>query len=296
MNDNLTEMIEKYGSEDKCRAHLEQLRWPNGVECPRCKATQVSHIHARHQYDCDKCRYQFSVLTGTGFSDTHLPIWKWFLAAYLICESRKGVSANQIKRVLGISYKSAWFLCHRIRNAMKETNPAKLTGTVEIDETYIGGELPHSEGGMYDNKSIVLGMRQRQGNLRMVKIPNAKARTLRRSIVPYISRDVERVITDERSAYIPAIGPLYPRKLKRIRHAEKYVDGDIHTNTVENAFSLLKRAAFGTYHKLSDKHLQSYLDEMTFRFNRREDPNLFSETLSQLLTTKNLTFEELTAD
>lgn len=294
MDTDLVKLIQEYGSEEKCRAELETLRWPKGVECPRCHGKQVSRIAKRNQYDCDKCRYQFSVLTGTAFSDTHLPLWKWFIAAYLICESRKGVSANQIKRVLGISYKTAWFLCHRIRAAMKETNPQKLTGTVEIDEAYLGG-VEHRVTGRQGNKAIVLGMRQRGGNLRMVRIPSVKARTLRKNIVPYVSRDADRVITDEWSGYIPALGPVFPHKLKQIKHSEAYVVGDIHTNTIENAFSLLKRAAYGTYHKLSEKHLQSYLDEMTFRFNRREDPNLFSETLKQMVTTPNITFQKLVA-
>jgi transposase-like protein len=294
METDLVKLIQEYGSEEKCRAELEEMRWPKGVECPRCKGKQISRITSRNQYDCDKCRYQFSVLTGTAFSDTHLPLWKWFIAAYLICESRKGISANQVKRILGVSYKTAWFLCHRIRAAMKGADPEPLTGTVEIDETYFGG-VEHGRVGRQGDKAIVLGMRQRGGNLRMVRIPSVKARTLRKNIVPYVGQGVDRVITDELAAYVPAIGPIYPKKLKRICHKVHYVDGDIHTNTIENAFSLLKRAAFGTYHNLSEKHLQSYLDEMTFRFNRRKDPNLFSETLKQMVTSPNITFQKLTA-
>ncbi|MGB7624152.1 MAG: IS1595 family transposase [Terriglobia bacterium] len=296
METDLVRLIEEYGSEEKCRAELEELRWPNGIDCPRCKNTQVSRIKKRHQYDCDKCRYQFSVLTGTSFSDTHLPIWKWFLAAYLICESRKGISANQIKRVLGVSYKTAWFLCHRIRAAMKESHPEKLaTGTIEIDEAYLGGKTREGRRGRgSENKIPVLGIRQRNGDLRMMVIPNVRTRAIRKSVSANVSPDVDRVITDELNVYVPAIGPIFKHKLKRIKHKETYVVGDIHTNTVENAFSLLKRAAYGTYHQLSEKHLQSYLDEMTFRFNRRKDPNLFSETLKQMVASQNLTFKKLT--
>src|SRR5690348_6192168 len=126
---DLCKLIEKFGSEDKCREYLTQLRWPDdAIRCPKCSSEKISAILKRDQYDCDSCRYQFSVTAGTIFHDTHLPLWKWFLATYLLCESRKGMSANQIKRTLGISYKTAWYLCHRIRAAMAEADGHKLKG------------------------------------------------------------------------------------------------------------------------------------------------------------------------
>src|SRR5205823_7925101 len=128
---NLVKLIEKYGDDAKCRAFLDKLRWPDGPRCPRCSSEKLSRVKARNQFDCDSCRYQFSVTSGTVFHDTHLPLWKWFLAVYLIGEAKKGVSANQLKRTLGVSYKTAWYLCHRIRSAMIEANPAPLTGIVE---------------------------------------------------------------------------------------------------------------------------------------------------------------------
>src|SRR5271155_5863642 len=137
---DLRTLIEKYGNEDKCRAAIEHLRWPDGVRCPACKSEKISRIVARHQFDCDSCRYQFSATAGTIFHDTHLPLQKWFLATYLLCQSRKGMSANQMKRMLKVSYKTAWYLCHRIRAAMLETDAPKLGGAVEIDETYVGGK------------------------------------------------------------------------------------------------------------------------------------------------------------
>ena len=142
---NLCTLIEQFGSEDKCRAYLEALRWPDKVKCPRCKARKDFEDRKRNQFDCDACRYQFSVTAGTIFNDSHLPLWKWFLCVYLLCESRKGMSANQIKRTLGISYKTAWYLCHRIRAAMKEVNPEPLDGIVEMDETFVGGKK-HGHG------------------------------------------------------------------------------------------------------------------------------------------------------
>src|SRR6267154_489650 len=134
---DLVELTEAFGTDDKCRAVLEQLRWPKGPMCPRCesKATKIAN---RFQYDCDSCHYQFSVTAGTIFHDSHLSLWKWFLATALLCESKKGMSACQIQRTVGMSYKTAWYLCHRIRAAMVETDKPLLDGTVEIDETYIG--------------------------------------------------------------------------------------------------------------------------------------------------------------
>src|SRR6185369_4763056 len=138
---NLVELIDQFGSEDKCRAYLEALRWPSGVRCIRCQSTKISRLKKREQFDCDNCTYQFSVRAGTIFHDSHLPLWKWFLAVYVMGESKKGVSANQLKRMLGVSYKTAWYLCHRIRAAMHDENAPLLHGIVEADETYVGGKL-----------------------------------------------------------------------------------------------------------------------------------------------------------
>src|SRR5580700_12335974 len=141
MNMNLAELMKDFADESKCRAYLEALRWPNGVTCLHCKAAKVYPIAGRGQYVCASCQYQFSVTVDTIFHDTHLPLVTWFLATLLICEAKKGMSACQTQRSLGIkTYKTAWYLCHRIRKAMLEAEPKKLGGTVEIDETYVGGK------------------------------------------------------------------------------------------------------------------------------------------------------------
>src|SRR5438270_12868086 len=162
---DLPKLIEDYGTEDKCRAYLEELRWPNGVECPRCESKSISRIVKRNQFDCDSCRYQFSVTAGTIFADSHLPLWKWFAAAYLIGESRKGMSANQLKRTLGTTYKTAFYLTHRIRAAMKDENPIPLSGIVEVDETWIGGKRRFQGHGYRENKTMVLGAVERGGRI-----------------------------------------------------------------------------------------------------------------------------------
>lgn len=295
---NLCTLIEQFNSEDRCRAYLEALRWADKVLCPRCNSDKISQIVKRNQYDCDACRYQFSVTAGTVFNDSHLPLWKWFLCTYLLCESRKGMSANQLSRTLGISYKTAWYLCHRIRSAMREVNPQPLGGIIEIDETYVGGVIRNGKGHYRDNKEIVIGIKQRGGALRFFKAEDVKSGTLARFIKENVSADVEVVMTDDANFYPTAFmkAGINGRKHKTINHSEGiYVDGDITTNGIESAFSLLKRGIIGSWHKVSAKHLPAYLDEMTFRFNNRDNPFMFRDTLMKLLEAPVLEYKKLTA-
>src|SRR5712692_10645189 len=166
---DLMKLMEDFDTETECREYLEGLRWPKGLACPRCTGETISRIAKRDQFDCDSCRYQFSVMSGTIFHDSHLPLPKWFAATYLLCESRKGMSANQIKRMLGISYKTAWYLCHRIRAAMTEAEH-KLTGTVEIDEMYIGGHTKNVD--KWKKHAPVVGIRERGGHLHFISASN----------------------------------------------------------------------------------------------------------------------------
>ena len=296
----LVDVMNLFDTNDKCRELLVRLRWPNGVECPRCKQTAVELATAKQLFYCNDCDYQFSVTASTIFNDSHLPLQKWFLATLLLCEARKGMSANQIKRTLGVSYKTAWYLCHRIRAAMKEVDRPMLDGTVEMDETYVGGvQRGHQNkpGFGESTKQIVIGIRQRGGDLRFFHAKDAKSGTLAQFIRDNVSADVDVIMTDEFAAYPTAMKALaLTDKHKTIKHKAKvYVDGDIHTNTVENAFSLLKRGVIGTWHRISAKHLAAYLDEMTFRFNRRKSSTLFLDTLRHMVTAPVLTFEKLTA-
>ena len=301
---NLCTLIEQFGSEDKCRAYLEALRWAGKVVCPRCASEKISQIVKRNQFDCDGCRYQFSVTAGTVFNDSHLPLWKWFLATYLLCESRKGMSANQISRTLGVSYKTAWYLCQRIRSAMKEINPQPLTGIVEVDETFVGQSYhgpagkSHHPGKHTKEKNIVIGLKQRGGELRFFKAEDVKSGTLARYIRENVSQDVEVIMTDEWGAYPKAMmaAGIHGTKHKTIKHKDGlYVDGDITTNGIESAFSLLKRGIIGSWHKVSAKHLPAYLDEMTFRFNNRNNPFLFRNTMMKLVEAPVLEYKKLTA-
>ena len=292
----LPEVNELYPTDARCRQLLQRLRWPNGVECPRCKDTRISTLKEYDRFECAACEYQFTVTAGTIFHDSHLPLPKWFLAVLLLCEARKGMSANQIKRTLGVSYKTAWYLCHRIRASMKEAHQM-MDGVVEVDETYVGGKKKRGDVGFgrgVSNKECVIGIRQRGGDLRFMRVSDIKADTLYKLIHDNISEDVEVIVTDELPQYPYAMGS-FKEKHKTIRHKEKYVEGMVHTNTVENAFSLLKRGIIGTWHRISAKHLPAYLDEMTFRFNRRKRSDLFLDTLRHMVTAPVLTFEKLTA-
>ena len=300
---DLLAVVNRYGTDDQCRAYLTELRWPDGVKCPKCQSAKISRIKERNQYDCDSCRYQFSVLSGTMFHDTHLALTKWFFATYILCESRKGVSANQLKRMLRVSYETAWYLCHRIRAAMKAVPPIKkLDGTVEVDETYVGGKergrrLPgcRQPGFGESNKEIVVGIRQRGGDLRFFHAEDAKTGTLAKYIRENISDDVDVIVTDEYRGYRKAVGRARHETVNHGRKEYVRFGTDIHTNSIESAFSLLKRGIVGTWHRVSAKHLQAYLDEMCFRFDNRQNPYLFRDTLIKMLEAEHVEYKSLIA-
>jgi transposase-like protein len=300
----LMNVYEMFGTDAKCRELLKRLRWPEGPKCVRCGNPEVVKLRtAKDLIYCKPCRYQFTVTSNTIFHDSHLSLVKWFVATYLMCESRKGMSANQIKRMLGTGYQTAWYLNHRIRAAMKATDPAlrpMLDGKVEMDETYVGGKQhTYSKAGFGDsNKQIVIGIRQRGGDLRFFHAQDVKSGTLAKYIKENISEDVDVIFTDELNSYPGAMDETGNKgRHKTIKHKAKiYVDGDTHTNTVESAFSLLKRGLIGTWHKLSAKHLHAYLTEMEFRFNRRNDSDIFIDTIRHMATADPLTYETLTAE
>lgn len=292
---NLIDIHTMFPTEDKCRELLVRLRWPEGPRCLRCKGLVVELETEKQLFYCKDCDYQFSVTAGTVFNDSHLSLVKWFTATLLLCEAKKGISALQIKRTLGIGgYKTAWHLCHRIRSAMIESQKPMMDGVLEIDETYIGGKarrgLPRTE------KQVVIGIRKRNGELRLLHVDSATSETIRKVMADNVSEDVDVILTDE-SAIYPFAFTVSQKKLhKTICHSKEYVQGDVHTNTVESAFSLLKRGIIGTWHRVSAKHLPAYLEEMCFRFNRRKNPDLFLDTLRHMVTAPVLTFKKLTKE
>lgn len=288
-----------FSTDARCRELLTRLRFPEGPRCPRCKAPVVQLETEKHLFYCKDCDYQFSVTAGTVFNDSHLPLVSWFMATLLLCEAKKGISACQIQRTLGIgSYKTAWYLCHRIRHAMTQAAKPMLDGIVELDATYVGGwNKGKGRVARMDNKEVVLGIRKRNGDLRFFHAQDAKAGTLAQFIRENVSEDVEVIMTDDASANPVAVKKAGRGEHKTVRHSSGvYVVGDIHTNTVESAFSLLKRGIMGTWHRISAKHLAAYLEEMEFRFNRRDRSDLFVDTLRHMVTAPVLTFKKLTKE
>ena len=296
----LIDLCTTFSTDDRCRELLERLRWPNGPVCPRCCNPNPARLaNSTKLVYCKDCDYQFTVTANTIFHDSHLPLIKWLTATFLICESKKGMSAHQLHRTLGMSYKTAWYLCHRIRAAMASAEKKMLYGTIEMDETYVGGKIMGQ--GVWkgrQNKEVVVGIKQRGGELRFFHAEDAKSGTLARYIKEHVSEDVEVIMTDELGVYPFALDKAGQSRTKHrtIKHKDGiYADGDITTNGIESAFSLLKRGIVGSWHKVSAKHLAAYLEEMTFRFNRRNSKTIWLETLQHMITADPLTYERLTA-
>jgi len=305
---DLIELISRFGSDEKCRQYLELLRFPNGVFCIRCQSSKISRNYKRNQFVCDACNYQFSVTAGTIFHNSHLPLQKWFCAVYLMCESRKGISANQLKRTLKVAYKTAWYLCHRIRKAVENADNVLLTGIVECDETFVGGlgknmhksvKEQKIQGRGSVGKAVVLGAKMRDGDVRLEHGKNTTRETLHAFIKAKIANEAECIMTDEFPAY-NGIADADTRH-EKVNHSQgeyvRYdVNGDVHTNGVENVWSLFKRSIVGAYHQISEKHLDRYLDEMEFRFNNRNNPYIFRDTILQMISSDNLEYKELIKD
>lgn len=307
---NLLKLIEKFDSDDKCRLTLEKLRWPEGVRCIRCQSDKIARAEKRRQFECGACGYHFSVTAGTIFHDSHLPLRKWFIAIYLICESKKGVSALQLKRTLGVAYKTAWYLCHRIREAVKDVgHESLLSGIVECDEAFIGGnpknmhanrkaKLQRVPGSMrFDHKTAVLGALQRNGDVRL-EVSRQKQLTrdvLHEFIKSKLADETSMIVTDDFNQYDGIADG--NTKHATVSHTKKeWVRGVVHTNGLEGVWSLFKRSIVGSYHQVSVKHLDRYLDEFEFRFNNRENSFLFRDTLLRLLTSTNLEYKNLIAE
>jgi transposase-like protein len=293
---SLVDLISEFGSEDRCREYLEALRWPQGVRCIRCGSDKISRIKKRDQFDCDNCTYQFSVRAGTILHDSHLPLWKWFLAVYVMGESKKGVSANQLKRMLDVSYKTAWYLCHRIRSAMVDPEPEGLTGIVEADETYVGNIKRGALGGRHlsGNRMAVIGAVERGGRVRLKVSERVDRKALHAFLKDVLADDTEALYTDEWMPYRGMASDSMSHKT--VNHGRKqWVQGDVHTQTIEDVWSLFKRSIIGSYHHLSVKHLQAYLDEMAFRYNNRENAYLFRDTLLALVGADSKPYAELIA-
>jgi len=267
-----------YTDENAAREHLEALHWPDGPVCPRCNGKRVTKLEGKSTrpgvHKCKDCRKPFTVTVGTVFERSKIPLTKWLLATQLLCSSKKGMSAHQLHRMLGVTYKTAWFMTHRIREAMVETHEPNsgLGGAnkvVEADETFIGGKARNRAFAPPPKKHAVVALVEREGKVRSKHVANVDARTLRNVLVTNIDR-ASYLMTDE--------SPIYPKTGREfaghgtVNHsADEYVrlGGFMHTNTAENYFSILKRGINGVYHHVSEAHLARYVAEFDFRYNNR---------------------------
>ncbi len=270
----------RFKTEAAARKHLEKIRWPDGPVCPHCGSIDnASKLKANKKakvrpglWFCGDCRTQFTVTVGTVFERSKVPLHKWLLANHLINSSKKGISSHQLARMLGVTYKTAWFMSHRIREAMRDPKPDPVGGqnkVVEVDETYVGGKAKNRAFAPPPKKEAVMGLVEREGKLRMFHVPEVTSKTLRPIMVSHIDRG-SYLMTDESTVY-PAPGEEFAGHGTVNHSAKEYVRATFwHTNTIECAFSLLKRGITGTYHHVSQKHLRRYLGEFDFRFNHKD--------------------------
>jgi transposase-like protein len=308
---SLSEIFIRFSTEEQCLDYIEKMRWPDGViRCTTCGDKNIKRVMRSAEsknkrpwfYLClnKDCHQQFSPTSGTLFADSHLPLITWFHAIGLMLNAKKGLSAAQLQRDLGIGgYKTAWYLNHRIREAMMENLIPKLGGIVEVDETYVGGVV-RGKGvrRAKKEKHVVLGAIQRGGEVRLKHVDGAYANTFRDFISANVREDVESVMTDQHSAYPGAMRALnLTDRHQTVNHIiGEYVRGNVTTNSIESVFSLFKRGVIGQFHKLSGKHLRRYLAEFEYRFNRRNDADVFIETVRRLCGLKPLRFATLTSD
>lgn len=262
---------------DKARAYLEALRWPRGPVCPHCGVEGEHYAlkgaaHRPGLMKCKDCRKQFSVTVGTVFERSKIPLNKWLLAVHLMCSSKKAMSSHQIHRMLGVTYKSAWFMTHRIREAMKSGSTGLMGsggGTVEADETYWGNQGKQPKGARgYQHKMKVVSLVERGGEKRSIVVNAVNAKTLTAVLDGNVSKSAH-LMTDEHAGYTKAGREFASHGVTR-HSAGQYVDGNVHSNTAESSFSLLKRGLIGTFHHVGEQHLQRYVTEFDFRWNHRK--------------------------
>lgn len=273
---SLHEMVAAFPDEQSCIDHLRSIRWRDGAFCPHCGSFKVYHFSDNRTHKCGDCRKRFSIKVGTIFEDSKIGLHKWFMAIYLLTSHKKGIASTQLARDIAVTQKTAWFMTHRLRHAAETKSfNAPLKGQVEADETYVGGKeknkhthkkTPGSQGGA--NKAVVFGMLERGGELRARKVPDASAATVQGAIRQHVEPGAN-IMTDEHRGYLGLDGIFNHHTVNH--SAGEYVKHYfIHTNGLEGAWSLFKRQVFGIHHFVSTKHLDRYLDEFTYRYNRRD--------------------------
>ena len=266
----------RFQEPEAAREYLEAIRWPNGPICPHCGVVAEHYaLNGKSQrkglYKCSDCREQFTVTVGTVFERSKIPLHKWVMLTELMCASKKGVSSKQVERMLGVTYKTAWFMTHRIREAMKPEGGGLLGGnggTVEADETFVGRKPGRKIAHGYAHKEAVVSLVERDGKVRSFHVNDVTGATLKAKLLENVAKDA-KLMTDDAGQYRHAKED-FPTH-ETVNHSQKeYVRGNVHTNTVEGFFSIFKRGIYGVYQHVSSQHLQRYTTEFDFRYNHRE--------------------------
>ena len=301
--ESIVDLMDKFNDEGACEKHLQKILWHDTEFCPHCGTTKIYHLKGGRRFRCSGCKKDFSIKTGTIFHDSKIPLRKWFLAIYLLTTHKKSMSSYQLARDIKVTQKTAYFMLQRIREAVKNENfLAPLEGTVEVDETFIGGRERNkhaskrtegTQGRSLKTKEPVIGMVEREtGRVKAERISNVDRSTVEQKLLQHVNIG-SRVISDEWRAY---------RKLKefykheRVNHSkEEYVRGDVHTNTIEGFWAILKRSIYGVHHFVSAKHLQRYINEQAFRYNNRKNHTFMFNLILSRISGKKLSCRELTA-
>nr|WP_281719672.1 IS1595 family transposase [Nitrosomonas nitrosa] len=286
----LQEAIQYFADPERCLVFAVAMRWPQGPTCPKCYSQEHRFIKTRTVWVCKRCQKHYSVKVGTIFEDSPIKLDKWLCAMWMMVNAKNGISSYEVHRALGVTQKTAWFMLHRLRLALQKGSiDRKLMGDVEVDETYIGGQarnmhhdkqmkMKKTEG--FFRKAVVIGMLERKGEVRTAVLARASTKLIEKAVKEHVVPG-SNLYSDEAKAY-DKVGKEYAHQV--INHAETYVKGNVHTNCIENFWSLLKRGIKGTYVSVEPFHLFRYLDEQSFRFNTRKDNDQgrFMSALSQI--------------
>ncbi len=286
---NITQLYETFPTQLHCIEYLEKVKWKGVPACPYCQSIKSSEFKTEQRYHCNACNTSYSVTVNTIFHNTKLELQKWFLAITLILNAKKGLSSRQLSRDLGVHKNTAWSMGMRIRKAMLNDGEL-LTGIIEMDETYVGGKprkgadrgpTNKNKRGRGTKKTPVVGMVERNGNVKAFVSHKLSSKKLMGLIRRNIDYKNSTLMTDEFKGYIP-VSKIMPHKI--ITHDYEYVNGIIHTNTIESFWAIVKRGIIGQYHKVSKKYLQKYIDEFCFRYNNRRNNNVFDLAISRAVT------------